>query len=84
MQPSPVVGFEAPVGGPLGAGLGPALGALAALADIAGKGSYAVVVTGLGAGLGRRMALPGAQGGGVEPTAMALRTLPLVPACLPA
>ena len=42
------MGVEAPLGGALGAGLGRALG-LAAASDIAGKGSYAVVVTGLGA-----------------------------------
>ena len=43
-----VLGVEAPLGGSLGAGLGRALD-LAPASDIAGKGSYAVVVTGLGA-----------------------------------
>ena len=51
--------------------MGRALG-LAAASDIAGKGSYAVVVTGLGAGLGLRMPLSG-------------RCMPAcLPACLPA
>ena len=58
---------QAPLGGSLGAGLGCAL-LLAAASDIAGKGSYAVVVTGLGAGLGLRMPLSGR----------------CMPACLPA
>ena len=64
MQPSSIPGLEAPVGGSLGAVLGRALGVFAAVADIAGKGSYAVVVTGLGVGLGRRRAV-------LRPTAVA-------------
>ena len=67
------VGVEAPLGGFLGAGLAFALEGLGVLmTEIAGKGSYAVVVTGLGAGLGLRMAL-------------GWRCMPAcLPACLPA
>ena len=69
------MGVEATVGGSLGAGLERALG-LAAVSDIAGKGSYAVVVTGLGAGLGLGMAL----GWRCMPACW----FPCLPACLPA
>ena len=63
-------GVEAPLG-PWGGALGRTFDLLAVTA-IAGKGSYAVVVTELGAGLGLRMAL-------------GWRCMPAcLPACLPA
>ena len=66
-----VMGAEAPLGRALPADLGRVLG-LAAASDIAGKGSYALVVTGLGAGLGLRMDF-------------GWRCMPAcLPACLPA